>query len=97
MSEYRFFKWYVPPRMMEAMLRYTEHGVVPGDFLQAVITNDLREACFRADDENLANLPAFVAWLYNEAPAQCWGSEKKMLAWAKSKQKARKEGEEHED
>lgn len=81
---YCFRNWYIPERMMSGLVRYVEHGIIPGDFLQAVICNDLRRACACADDENFANLPAFVAWLYNEAPGACWGSHERMLAWADS-------------
>jgi hypothetical protein len=35
----------------------------------------------RADDQNIKVLPAFVAYFYNEAPSQCWGSKEKMESW----------------
>lgn len=81
---YTFRKWYVPERMMGAIRRYIEQGIPPGDFLTAVIDNNLCEAMGRADDENLENLLAFLAYFYNEAPGQCWGSPEKRLAWIKS-------------
>ena len=67
--------------MMPGIKRYIEHGIKPGDFLTAVISNDLREACGRADEENLANLPAFVGYFYNEAPSMCCGSPEEMNGW----------------
>ena len=82
---YNFRGFYIPARMGGSIMRYIENGILPGDFLSAVIRNDLREACGRADDENMANLPAYVAYFYNEAPSPCWGSDKKMTAWIKSK------------
>jgi len=81
---YQFRDWYIPQRMMGAIDRYINQGLPPAHFLTAVISNDLKEAVGRADDENLANLPAYVAYLYNEAPSPCWGSEKKMKAWVES-------------
>ena len=78
---YNFRQFYIPDRMMPALKRYIEEKIPPGHFLTAVICNDLTEACGRADDENMANLPAYVAYLYNEAPANCWGSKKKMKLW----------------
>lgn len=75
----------IPERMMDGIQRYINDGIIPGDFLQAVICNNLREAVGRADDENLVNLPAFVMYFYNEAPGLCWGSKDKMDAWAESK------------
>lgn len=78
---YQFRGMYVPDRMMDGIKRYIEQGIPPGDFLTAIICNDLREACGRADDENLVNIPAFVAYFYNEAPFPCWGSVERMDAW----------------
>jgi len=82
MMAYKFQKWYIPNRMMLSIRRYIDKGVVPRGFLQAVICNDLQGAWGYADDENLGNLPAYVAFFCNEAPFICWGSRKKMLAWA---------------
>lgn len=78
---YRFNKFYIPERMMGGIKRYIEQGIKPGSFLCAVIHNDLREACGMADDENVMNLPAYVAYFYNEAPSQCWGSPEHMQQW----------------
>jgi len=78
---YRFQNFHIPNRMMGAIALYVESRKAPGGFLTAVICNDLKEACGRADDENLRNLPAFVAYFHNEAPSACWGSEEKMRAW----------------
>lgn len=85
---YTFQKWHIPDRMMPAIRRYIDEGVIPRGFLQAVICNDLQEAWGYADDENLENLPAYVAFFCDETPLICWGSRKKMLAWA---EKIRKE------
>ena len=81
---YTFRQWHISDRMMIGILNYTEHHIPTGDFLTAVISNDLTGACFRADDNNLENLPAFVAYFYNEAPSTCWGSEDKRLRWIES-------------
>jgi len=78
---YRFRQFYIPGRMMEGFRRYFEHGIMPGHFLTAVLKNDLRAACERADDENLVNLPAYIAYLYNVAPHQAWGSPEKVEKW----------------
>ena len=78
---YKFREFYIPERMMPAIERYVKERVAPGDFLQAVISNDLRLACAYADEENLRNLPAFIAYFYNETPSGCWGSREKMIEW----------------
>ena len=75
----------IPDYMMPALQRYIVHGVIPGDFLQAVICNDLKKAVEHADDANLEVLPAYVFYLYNRAPMQCWGSREKMLEWSKAR------------
>ena len=71
---------------MGAIERYITHGIPPGSFLLAVIDNNLQEAIARADDENLRNLPAFVAFFYKETPLSCWGSPDIRRAWMAKKQ-----------
>lgn len=78
---YTFRNFYIPERMMPSLERYIKEHARPGNFLTAVISNNLRDACGMADEENMYNLPAYVAYLYNEAPAQCWGSPEEMEAW----------------
>jgi hypothetical protein len=79
----------VQAHLVEALEAYVTHGVPPGDFLQAVLCNDLVEACGRADHINIQKLPAFAAWLYNEAPIPCWGSAEKVAAWVEAKERER--------
>ena len=74
-------EFYIPDRMMGGLRRYIEKRIKPGNFLTAVLQNDLREACGRADKENIRNLPAYVAYLYNEAPSTCWGSPERVTDW----------------
>lgn len=81
---YEFRQFYIPARMMGGLQRYIQKGIPPGDFLTAVLSNDLSEAVARADDENVMNLPAYVAYLYNEAPGLCHGSREKMKIWIES-------------
>lgn len=81
---YRFRSYEIPERMMGGIARYIEQGIIPGSFLTAVICNDLADAVGRADEENMANLPAYVAYFDNEAPATCWGSRERMAAWVES-------------
>lgn len=78
---YFFRHFRIPESMMGGLERYVTQGIRPGSFLQAVIANDLIDACGRADPENLANLPAFVAWLENEAPRGSYGSREAMEGW----------------
>ena len=80
-SAYQFRGFRIRSDMLDAIKRYTEDHEPRGDFLRAVISNDLRNAVGYADDDNLTNLPAFVAYFHNIAPGPCWGSPEKYLAW----------------
>lgn len=80
-NAYQFYEFRIRPNMVEALERYVETGHPVGDFLTAVITNDLMRACGYADDDNKRNIPAFCGWLYNVAPMNCHGSKEKMKAW----------------
>ncbi len=71
----------LPAHLRDGVRRYIEdHGGV-GDFLTAVIQNDLWGAIRRADGVSLVALPTIVAWFYWEAPGNCWGSKEKHEAW----------------
>lgn len=74
----------IPAHMQEAIRRYVVQGLQPGDFLTAVITNDLLNAVNRADADNLPLLKLYMRWFYNEAPAPCWGSRQNMTEWMKA-------------
>jgi len=78
---FTFRDFYIPERMMGGIERWVLYGIKPGDFLTAVLSNDLLAACQQADDENLRNIPAYIAYLYDTVPAECWGSKDKMTAW----------------
>ena len=78
---YRFRSWHIPARMMPGIQRYIHERIKPGQFLTAVICNNLSDAMGQADDENLNSLPAYASFFHNEAPAPCWGSKKKMKEW----------------
>ena len=71
----------VPAHMQSGLRRYIEDRIPPGDFMQAVLENDLREALGRADQINRHALFDIVSWLWSYAPADCWGSPEKVAAW----------------
>lgn len=71
--------------LKDAVDRYAREKIPVGDFLTAVICNNLEGACSRADDRNIHMIPVYVAYLYNETPAACWGSKEKMDAWLASR------------
>lgn len=80
---YKFREYEIPDHMQESLDAYIANGRPVGGFLTAVLENNLSQAMGRADDDNLANLPAYSAFLYNEAPSQCHGSREKVFAWLK--------------
>lgn len=71
----------IPSYMHGGLARYVLDHVAPGDFLEAVICNDLYKALRHADDTNKELLHHYVKFFYNEAPGPCWGSREKYQAW----------------
>lgn len=71
----------VPEHMHDGYVLYLLHGISPGSFGLAVLENDLREACARADEENQRALYRHVYFLYNYAPSGCWGSPEQVNEW----------------
>jgi hypothetical protein len=67
--------------MVEALQDYATMGTPVGDFLRAVLENDLMAAIGRADDNNFANLPAVAGFVFNELPRACWGSRDVVAEW----------------
>ncbi|TMJ05799.1 MAG: hypothetical protein E6G97_02000 [Alphaproteobacteria bacterium] len=81
-SDYSVVDWsLVPEHCRDGLRRYLEHGKVPGHFLTALLRNDLRETCARADHVNLQRLGDYVKFLYNFAPRDSWGSPENFDAW----------------
>ncbi len=80
-----FYGMKIPDHMWGGIERYINEHIPPGEFLQAIICNDLREAVGRADDENIVNIPAFVSFFYNYAPGNCWGSIEEYKEWLKQR------------
>jgi hypothetical protein len=67
--------------LYEHLVRYRDEGHPVGDFLTALLSNDLVAACGHADDTNLWLLPIYVAFLYNEMPGTAWLSREAVAAW----------------
>jgi len=71
----------IPKHIEEAFDRYVNCRISPGDFLQAVLSNDLKGSFMLADDENRENLFDIVSYVYNELPFNCQGSPEKVKKW----------------
>ena len=84
--EFSFRDEHIPEHMIGGVLRYFNDHIKPGDFLTSLLGNDLREACCRADSDNLDALPTWVAFLHNEAPWNSYGSPDWVEAWLAMRQ-----------
>jgi hypothetical protein len=73
----------VPASLWDGLTNHILKGRPTDHFLEAVLCNDLRRACERADLQNRYKLFDIVSFLYNEAPAGCWGDLEKVELWHK--------------
>jgi len=72
----------IPRHCREGLLNYLRYyGVQPGHFLTAILSNDLAEACARADEDNQQAIYEYVFVLNNYAPREAWGSPATFEAW----------------
>lgn len=75
----------IPEYMQGGLIRYFTNQIPPGDFLTAVLENDLMEVFGRADSTNKQVMHSYCMWLYNQAPGRPngWGSRKAVSQWLK--------------
>lgn len=78
-------RYNIPAPTMAALLRYVNKGYMPGDFLTAVLTNDLFDAVGRADVDNIVALPEIVKFVYNEVPGNAWGSKETVREYSNNR------------
>ena len=87
----------IPGHMRDTARLYIERGIGGGGFFTALVSNDLMNAFRKADDENTAAMRNWVGFLYNEAPAACYGSPERVRDWIEAGGleglKAKREGE----
>jgi len=62
---------------------YEDHGSV-GDFLTAVLCNDLMKALTRADHVNRYRLFEICRFIHNHLPMGSYGTPEKVEAWVKN-------------
>ena len=82
----------IPYYTMESIDKYVNCGVC-GDFVRAVMENNLMEALGRADSENRAAIFEICLYVHNRIPDMCHGSAEKVKAWGKTKLKKRMQKE----
>ena len=71
----------LPEHMQGGARRYIENGIRPGNFLTAVLENNLTGAFGRADSTNLQSIATWCEWLTWEIPALAWGSPEIVRNW----------------
>jgi hypothetical protein len=76
----------VPPSLWDGLIEYVAARRETGSFLKAVLSNDLRDAIMRADDDNRYLMRELVEFLIGYVPAPCWGSPAAVAAWLTSKE-----------
>ena len=84
----------IRPDIRASLDRYAERGIPTGDFLRAVLSNDLMDAMGRADDYNRSTLYEICSYVYNELPGLCHGSPEYVNRWLE-KHRQRAEHEQH--
>lgn len=73
-----------PPARRDAIdtiNRYVLNGHVPGEFIGAILCNDLSSSFKNADDDNLKRIFALVSYIYNYIPMNAHGSLARVNAW----------------
>jgi hypothetical protein len=65
----------------EAIDAYAKDRDPLGDFLTAVMENNLKEAFQTADDDNLRDLQEIVTYVYQHVPVGAWGNPARVAAW----------------
>jgi len=71
----------IPETTKLALRGYVERRLPPGDFLEAVLTNNLFDAVFYASPENLASLRDLLLFINNRLPSDCCGNETSVFRW----------------
>ena len=79
MTDFKVVYPAAPTRIIDAILGHVDRRRC-GSFTTALLSNNL-SAILRADKESLAGIKDLVRFIYNEIPAECWGSPEKVSAW----------------
>lgn len=71
----------IPEMTMAALRAYRDERRPTGDFLYAVLRNDLMDAVSRADEENLAAIGVICTFVRCQMPAVAHGSRERVQEW----------------
>ena len=84
MINYEKYENSIPEWTLHSLKSYIESSIPTGGFLKSVLENNLMESFNRADDENKEAISSIVKFLFNEAPANCFGSSERVEEWLDS-------------
>ena len=80
-EHFQFDGYAIPGHMHGALAHYVVNHCPTGGFLRAVLSNNLTQAVIRADNRNREAITAYVGFLYDHVPSNCWGSLETYNAW----------------
>lgn len=63
----------IPEHLADELDQWLCHGIVPGGFLRAVLSNNLIDSIVRADLRSREALPRLVQFLLDQAPEGSFG------------------------
>jgi len=66
------------------LVRFVKGGIRPGGFLCALLENDLVSAVQCADAHNRTCISAWVTYMVQALPSECYGSSRKVNRWIKA-------------
>lgn len=69
----------------ESLDRYVKDRIPTGDFLRAVLENNLIESIGRADMGNSRDIHEICSYVYNDMPINCHGSLEIVKKWLEGK------------
>lgn len=65
----------------QSLYNYFVHGLEPGSFMTAVLSNNLYGACARADSTNIGLIQQYSLWIVNHAPHGSYGDTVTVRGW----------------
>ena len=77
----RMKEYGIPNYMQDSLTQYILTGRSVGEFLSAILNNDLAKAVSHGDDMNQPIIHMYVKFLYNHAPSGCWGRSNSTKSW----------------
>lgn len=81
----RFDYELIPELTRKSLNAYIEHHCPTGQFLEHLLSNDLRLAIEYADPQNVKVMHVIMCYLANHAPAIAYGSREAYRTWTKER------------